>query len=517
MGRQGSLTALALGRGHYEDEVIQDAAAENQGAQQYNDRGYPKNPETKRREREHVRAANEVMQVTGVVEDAVAAKEKANLYLAAKNQESFLGLRLMDACRTTFIGGVWGVIGLRRRILLYKPYEEFGLFNILQRERTQYSVAHIAFAGLPATLTHHALEWTSVFIDAVLDALDEDDEPLEKPEERANTLLQTCLDYGFMYLGFHLRMFATLQQLNLIPISRILPSLKSFVPFSSESPLQLPPDPIFSRSWSLKLLWSATPFLVMVGYDRIRKYVAHSTYRPIYKSLPRPTGDVMVQEQDSYPSETYDGSVGATERERTDYDEPTLRALEGLPALERTEPRQEREDSSEDEEDELAHATLISFDVEPTEGAESTAGPWSAELRSANEPKLSDGVKYRVTGLTMLPAIMATEALRDIVTGVLVMPFEAIMVRVLAKAYRESAGLGIGDLCAVGSYISPLGNLVSVVGMQVVVTGIIWTGFTVGTQVWLGRTKLREWRRTRLLKYTSLWSGFWVHGFDFLR
>lgn len=227
----------------------------------------------------------------------------------------------------------------------------------------------------------------------------------------------------------------------------------------------------------------------------------------------------MVQEHDSLPSsETYDAAVGAEERDRTDYDEPTLRALEGLPALERTEARQEREDSSDGEDDELAHATLISFDVEPTEGAESTAGPWSAELRSANEPKVSEFVKYRVTGLTMLPAIMATEGLRDIVTGIIVMPFEAIMVRLLAKAYRESAGLGVRDLYAVGPHISSssLGNLASIVGMQVVVTGIIWAGFTVGSQVWLSRTKLREWLQARVLQSTSFWSGVWNDGFDFM-
>ena len=53
------------------------------------------------------------------------------------------------------------------------------------------------------------------------------------------------------------------------------------------------------------------------------------------KSIPRPTGDFMVQDYDSTPLlEIYDASVGATERERADYDEPTLRALEGLPAIE---------------------------------------------------------------------------------------------------------------------------------------------------------------------------------------
>ncbi len=65
-----------------------------------------------------MRAANEVMQVTGVVEDTLAAREKAAQYIAEKNNETSIGLRMMDACRMTFIGGTWGVIGLRRRILV---------------------------------------------------------------------------------------------------------------------------------------------------------------------------------------------------------------------------------------------------------------------------------------------------------------------------------------------------------------------------------------------------------------
>ncbi len=86
--------------------------------QLYNDRGYPRNPETKRQEREHVRAANEVMQVTGVVEDSLAAKVKASQYVAEKNQETLTGLRFMEAGRAVLVGGVWGVLGLRRRILV---------------------------------------------------------------------------------------------------------------------------------------------------------------------------------------------------------------------------------------------------------------------------------------------------------------------------------------------------------------------------------------------------------------
>ncbi len=65
-----------------------------------------------------MRAANEVMQVTGVVEDSVAAKFKATQSVADKNQETFTGLRLMEVGRAVLVGGVWGVMGLRRRVLV---------------------------------------------------------------------------------------------------------------------------------------------------------------------------------------------------------------------------------------------------------------------------------------------------------------------------------------------------------------------------------------------------------------
>lgn len=65
-----------------------------------------------------MRAANEVMQVTGIVEDAMAAKVKATDALMRKNQETLTGLRLMEGGRIALVAGVWGALGLRRRILV---------------------------------------------------------------------------------------------------------------------------------------------------------------------------------------------------------------------------------------------------------------------------------------------------------------------------------------------------------------------------------------------------------------
>jgi hypothetical protein len=65
-----------------------------------------------------VQAANEVMQVTGVVEDSRAAKAKVKASNDDRMRETFAGLKYMEFGRPLLVAGVYGVIGLRRRILV---------------------------------------------------------------------------------------------------------------------------------------------------------------------------------------------------------------------------------------------------------------------------------------------------------------------------------------------------------------------------------------------------------------
>jgi len=181
-------------------------------------------------------------------------------------------------------------------------------------------------------------------------------------------------------------------------------------------------------------------------------------------------------------------------------DPSTLRALEGRPSVSpQNESQQGRRDavfeaeqnSSDEEEAEMAQATLISFDVEASESMDNSLGGWSAELRSANEPKTSKEVKYRVTGLTLLPTILATEGLREVIAGVLVMPLEAVMVRIIARAYRQSASLSTSDVYRLRELVPAFETLFSVFTLQLAVTGLVWAGFTVGSQRWASRTYAR--------------------------
>lgn len=313
-------------------------------------------------------------------------------------------------------------------------------------------------------------------------------------------------------MTLHLRLFATLQQLNLMPSAKLLPSVKSFIPFTQTSPIARTPPLGFNYTSVIgvgtSLLRSAAPFVIIIAHGKLKYFISRTVYRPIYKSLPRPTGESMFSGLAVTPPQTeYDAPdrTGAEERRRTE-DEMTLQALEELPSTRQREiPTQSPEtvtesmatadgnnarEGSDDEEGDV-QPTIISFDVEAAESVEPSLGTWSAELRNTNEVKPTTEAYYRVTGLTLLPTIMATEGLREVVAGLVVMPIEAIMVRLVGRAYRQAAGHAVDDMWEVAPILRTLSfqNLLPAVGMQVVLTGVVWAGFTFTTHVWSTRKR----------------------------
>jgi hypothetical protein len=300
-------------------------------------------------------------------------------------------------------------------------------------------------------------------------------------------------------------MFAILQQLYLIPGSRRFPSLLSFVPFSAESPLLSPLPALASASVGsmMTVLESALPFFYIILHGKVKFFASHLLYRPVYRLLPRPVGQSMFAGLPvAPPTMEYDTPDQQLQPIRLTEDEITLRALEGLPSLERPEPRArpvERDSDSSADDAEMTHATLISFDVEATDSTGQGPplggglGQWSAELRSANELPPSE-TRYRMTGVTLLPTIMAVEGLREILAGIAVLPLEAVMVRCIGRLYRASANVGVADMWPRKSGYGGFGgfaNILSALTLQLGVTGAVWAGFTVASQ-WAARRKRVE-------------------------
>lgn len=93
---------------------------DRQPAQQFDHRGRPINPETKRMNRDIIRSHNEVMLVIGVAEpENPYSGPEAESQRRHDAREESIGLRLASSAkRCVEAVGIFGVNGLRQRILV---------------------------------------------------------------------------------------------------------------------------------------------------------------------------------------------------------------------------------------------------------------------------------------------------------------------------------------------------------------------------------------------------------------
>lgn len=85
----------------------------------YDERGRPINPETKRINRDVIRSHNEVMMVIGVAEPENGTVDaEAEAARRHRQYEDRIGRRLLLAGGVLETAGIWGVNGMRQRILV---------------------------------------------------------------------------------------------------------------------------------------------------------------------------------------------------------------------------------------------------------------------------------------------------------------------------------------------------------------------------------------------------------------
>jgi hypothetical protein len=125
MGMQGPLTAQALGRSPYDDVVEWDSDHDDlqnggDSTQQFDHRGRPINPETKRINKDIIRSHNEVMLVIGVAEqENPTTSPEAESDKRHALYEDDVGTNLaVSALRCVDAAGAFGLDGFRQRILV---------------------------------------------------------------------------------------------------------------------------------------------------------------------------------------------------------------------------------------------------------------------------------------------------------------------------------------------------------------------------------------------------------------
>lgn len=511
MGRLGPLTSMALGRSPYDDVVYGEGEDDPRDPLQlYDERGRPVNPETKRVNRDIIRSHNEVMLVIGVVEsentlDELRAEHQRRH--AHERHDELVGRNLEWAARACELAGVWGLGGMRQRILLYKDYSHVSFSRLFHHERRTQSSASLWLHGLPAFVVANALDFPW-FADRIMKS--------------------TLLKSAFIYTQTSLKLWILLQRTHLWPASASpwLPNWKFFIPFTSDSvvaPCPLPSS-LDVRSvvgWLGSVVLSTCPFVAFYVVNGICLAAADMIYEELYDVLPNPStseqarppsnGFVLqriaddrepetargqplpgqesleVLSADTAPNQTIPGASqdanvwdlphssdqttpAEVDRSTTPPGHPETAPT--APARPRSHPRRSHasntEDFSSDDEatEEVVSATLISFDVENNpdnpdpNDANIPPGVWSAELRpnpgndSPNGRDGEDGAAkrtpplrmYRDNALTQLPASIAAGILARRVSSLMLAPLEASALRQVAWSWCQARGMSTARL-----------------------------------------------------------------------
>lgn len=509
MGRLGPLTSMALGRSPYDDVVMGEGEGDpREPTQLYDERGRPVNPETKRVNKDIIRSHNEVMLVIGVVESETTVEEMRAEHLrryAHERHDEHIGRNLEWAARVCELAGVWGVGGMRQRILLYKDYTHVPFSRLFHHERRIQSPTAFWLHGLPAFLTANITDF-AWFEDRIMKS--------------------TLLKVAFSYVQTSLRIWIFLQRTKLLPASASpwFPSWKYFIPGTSAS--AIPPCPLPSTlnfysvaGWVGKALLGFVPFLAFWAINGLWLSTGDLLYEEIYDMLPNPSNpdqtrtpgsgfilqriatdreieaapaqpqtssETPVASGDGIPSQvqpepTQDSDMWDVPQnnEQSSFNEnnssqrppqersttPASRADNSTPgpSRPRSHPRRslapDTDDFSSDDEatEEVVSATLISFDVEnnpdnPDPSNDNNMPPggiWSAELRPnpGNDPMgVGEGYGRDGDGARRSPKVYRDNALTQlpasIAAGVLARRISSILLAPLeASAMRQIAWL----------------------------------------------------------------------------
>ncbi|KAI1215057.1 uncharacterized protein F4807DRAFT_19323 [Annulohypoxylon truncatum] len=511
MGRLEPLTSLALGRSPY-DDVVQGEGPEDthEPEKQYDGLGRIVNPRTKQIIKDVIRAHNEVMLVIGVAEPENTGINIADLELTKQHQEyeSDTGKTLYQLGTSLGILNTWGVLNIRRRILVYKKRADISFFQLLQTEWRDHSFLQLLFAGYPCHMAMHGLRLTSRY--------------LKSYSRRGYPWLLA----GIEYIRFHLHLFLTMQRLDLIPGYQWLPGPTFFIPFSSTSPFSAPPlpeslDVSSVLGWVGKLAVNMAPYATFyicgcvwqstcaLLRSRIRKYLPRPTF-----SLKNSTLSANAAQRQAIPESP---TLGAADREirhqNPEADAPTSLALDqpsgetipvGSIRRQSTFSSRAGDDYGTDEEDaEMVNPTLISFDVDTSESTEPQTGIWSAELRPSfpgdSRQQTKEAPIYAVNPLTSLPSSFASDILANFVTNILFIPLDTHAFPMVARALARRRGLPYEDMYD-GSFLGGLTwrgllNIIQLDVAKLLFSGEVWAITTVLSQ-YLHVTE-EEWKEIR--------------------
>lgn len=303
-----------------------------------------------------------------------------------------------------------------------------------------------------------------------------------------------------------MKYFASMQRLGLIATEQWLPWPSYFIPFTKYSPIPRPPplkgfDPQSLLHWFGSAVVSAAPFLLWVMVLRIARDLQPEVWMQIFSRLPStaflgrrippplppPSPPQELEEQPLVPEiavDVADEQATSYPQEQETSDGPEDEAGPSVPRNDHFMARDD-DDATDEEENEGMNTTLISFDVEATEAnPDGPPGLWSAELRPsmASDSKGEVLPIYLDTLLTQLPSLLATNIFTDSIVRLLMAPYEATALRLMARFFCIQHDLpcdGIYPVNVLSSLsLRSLVNLFQAELLHIMVSAEIWAVFS---------------------------------------
>ncbi|KAK3325537.1 hypothetical protein B0H66DRAFT_599692 [Apodospora peruviana] len=468
------LIAQALGRSPYDEEVFEPpsqpgptSSSAQQYEQQYDQRGRPVNPQTRRINRDVIRSHNEVMLAIGVVEPEASwqeAQAKAESIRRHRVAEDTFAKNLVVVHEVLESTALWGVNGMRQRILIYKQYAQSPIHQLFAAHKGHQLMSWRSYLldGLPAMVVGKLLGKLLGYMDHM---------NIWWPDD------VTWQDYLVSYIQIHLELYSLLQRLGLEDsgtIHTFLPNWKFFIPGTSLSPVQFSPLPSsFTPGeivrWVGALALGVAPLAVMFEYGRLSKsFMAMLQYTfnglvpaPVNRQKERrsPLRDITPPTPGA-PAATTTTAAGqplfdeqqprsAGDMDRI-HDDATVRAGDGQPGpsdafpvgtvrRQSTVSGREDEFASDEEENELVRAAIISIEVGPAESASNA--DVLGEIRPHKEGKTPHEPIYRESSFTLLPSFLAANLLTNVTGRLLTAPLEGYVLWSVAKSYMAPRGL----------------------------------------------------------------------------
>ncbi|KAK4228776.1 hypothetical protein QBC38DRAFT_388091 [Podospora fimiseda] len=515
MGVLEPLISQALGRSPYDEVVPGEGPPEppvNGYVQQYDERGRPINPDTKRINKDIIRSHNEIMTIIGVAEpDNGIIEAQAEAAIRHQDRDELIGERFVYGSGFLETSCIWGVNGIRQRILLYKEYSNVSFLKMFFLPRPQQSRTEFWLGGMPSFML-------STLIEHGVDYLME----LENYQEWWSVAIRR----GCSWIRLHLAIYTFFQRTGILPCDKYFPHWKFFVPGTSISPIYIPPlptsfCPIGISQWLGSCCLAVAPIAGFYLYTKVHSVVARFFRILIYSKLPKPKPAVISKRmslRDITPISSITRALQTPAREPSTVTEtPTPReddtivvdnTIPGAAAPRRQStvslrgagpamPIAADDFGSDDEEGEVG-ATLISFDVEPTESTvenfgsnqnenaeRNTPGPWAAELRpnylelNRSSALAARGPVHRDNALTRLAATLAMEVLALPPARLLVTPVAAWAWLSLSRQYMTRMGMSL--VCVHGPSIWGIFtrqgcfNLLATEGCLLIALGNVWS------------------------------------------